>query len=99
MHVDKVAGNIITIRKIWNGLQRCGLSPKVATAADIREMQSRIDDVVERYKKAVDNDMTHIPMIKKDINYILYKLKHWTELQNVIFEKNVKKLCEIWLRL
>ena len=92
MHVDKVALKLDEIKILWAEVRECSIAPKVATARDQNEMRERIEAVFDRYEIAIENDVEYIPMIRKELNRIIFTLNRWIEYDGLVFEKALKKL-------
>ena len=94
MNVQMVALKLDEIKELWDDIKDCPISLKVANKQQQTEMRERIETVFERYENAIENDEQYIPLIRKELNHIIYTLKRWIYYDGLQFEETLNNIAK-----
>ena len=92
MHVKKVALKLEEIKKLVDEIRETPISQKVVSKEKQQEMFCRIADVFDRYDEAIENDIAYLPLIRKELNQIIFILKRWIEYDEIYFSEYIQKI-------
>lgn len=87
MNVDKVSKKLDEVRVLLEEIRECPISTKVVPMEEQRKMRERIEAVFERYDEAIESGKTYLPLIRKELNRIIFTLKRWIEYDEMAAEE------------
>ena len=94
MNVDKVSLKLDEVRALLEEIRECPISTKVIPIEEQRKMRERIEQVFDRYDEAIESGKTYLPLIRKELNRIIYTLKRWIEYDEMAAEEFFDDLAD-----